>query len=130
MPEQPDLDAMCDSLCASLDRYVPPLVVRSGSVTGKRDHQLWSERKVVVDGRPRKEIYFAGVIVQKGYVGLYFMPVYTHADARDLFAPELLRLLKGKSCFHITHLGDELLGHVDDALAKGYALYRERGWVE
>jgi hypothetical protein len=125
-----DLDEIFDLLTAALDRYVPPLVARTGGVTGKRDRQLWSEKDVVVAGRRRKEVYFAGAIVQKRHVGFYFMPVYTHADARGLFAPELLDLLEGKSCFHVKRLDDDLLAHVEDALARGFELYRERGWVD
>lgn len=130
MPETADLDAIFERLERSLRRYAPPLVVRSGSVTGKRDCQLWSEKAVEVAGRKRDEVYFGGLIVQKGYVGFYFMPVYTHAEQTAVFAPELLTLLRGKSCFHVRRLDDELEGHVEAALATGFELYRERGWVE
>ena len=130
MPETTDLDAIFDRLERSLRRYAPPLVVRSGSVKGKRDCQLWSEKAVEVAGRKRDEMSFAGLIVQKGYVGFYFMPVYTHAEQTAVFAPELLALLRGKSCFHVRRLDDELQGHVDAALATGFELYRERGWVD
>jgi len=129
MPEETNLDAIFDRLESSLRRYVPPLVARSGSVSGKRDYQLWSERAVDIEGRKRNEVYFAGLIVQKGYVGFYFMPVNTHVERKTTFAPELLALLKGKSCFHVKRLDDPLHGHVDAALAAGFALYRERGWV-
>ncbi len=125
-----DLDAIFDRLVAILLGYSPPLVVRSGGVAGKRDFQLWSEKDVTIDGRPRKEVYFAGAIVQKGYVGFYFMPVYTHAERKSLFAPELMALLKGKSCFHVKELDAALVVHVEEALAHGLELYRERGWVE
>jgi hypothetical protein len=74
-------------------------------------------------------VFFAGAIVQKGYVGFYFMPVYTDAERSDVFASELLPLLEGKSCFHVKELDDDRLGHIEDALAKGFRLYRERGWV-
>ncbi len=129
MPEPADLDAIFDRLETSLRRYVPPFVERTGGVKGKRDRQLWSERAVEVAGRKRDEVSFAGLIAQKGYVGFYFMPVYTHAEQTAVFAPELLALLKGKSCFHVKRLDDALVGHVDAALATGFALYRERGWV-
>jgi hypothetical protein len=129
MPET-DLDAIFDRLETSLERYVPPFVVRSGGIPGKRDYQLWSGKTVEIEGRKRNEVYFAGLIVQKGYVGFYFMPVYTHAGQKLLFAPELLALLKGKSCFHVRRLDDDLVAHVERALAAGFALYRERGWVD
>jgi hypothetical protein len=125
-----DLDEIFDRLEAALRAYAPPLAVRSEGVKGKRDVQLWSVRPVVIEGRKRKEVYFAGLIGQKGYVGFYFMPVYSHADRKALFAPELLALLKGKSCFHVKRYDAELDGHVRDALARGFELYRERGWVE
>ena len=129
MPESADLDAIFDRLEASLLGYVPPLAARTGGVTGKRDCQLWSEKAVEVRGRKRDEVYFAGLILQKGYVGFYFMPVSTHSEQTAVFAPGLLALLKGKSCFHVKRLDDELAGHVDAALATGFDLYRERGWV-
>jgi hypothetical protein len=128
--EAAELDEIFDRLQALLGEYAPPLAARSGSVKGKRDYQLWSERPVVVAGRKRKEVYFAGLIGQKGYVGFYFMPVYTHEDRRALFAPELLELLQGKSCFHVKRLDPALERHVRDALARGFELYRERDWVE
>ena len=124
-----ELSEIFDRLEALLASHVPPFTVRAG-VRGKRDYQLWSERPVEIDGRKRDEVYFAGLIAQKGYVGFYFMPVYAHSDRTQLFAPELLALLKGKSCFHVKRLDDGLERHVEDALAKGVALYRERGWVD
>jgi len=129
MPETADLDEIFDRLEASVRRYAPPLAARAGGVTGKRDCQLWSEKAVEVAGRKRDEVFFAGLIVQKGYVGFYFMPVYTHSEQTAVFAPELLALLKGKSCFHVKRLDDDLVGHVDAALATGFDLYRDRGWV-
>ena len=131
MPETSvDLDEIFDRLEGQLARYAPPLVVRTGVVQGKRDFHLWSERPVEIAGRKRKEVSFAALIAQKGYVGFYFMPVYADRERRELFAPELLALLKGKSCFHVKRLDDELDRHIEDALARGFELYRKRGWVD
>ena len=125
-----DLTEIFDRLERLLSQYAPPLVVRSGGVKGKRDYQLWSERPLVIEGRRRKEVYFAGIIGQRGYIGFYFMPVHTHEDQVELFAPELLALLQGKSCFHVKRLDDSLERHIEDALSHGFELYRQRGWVE
>jgi hypothetical protein len=124
-----DLDEIFDRIEASLRRYSPPLSARTGTVRDKRDLHLWSEKDVEIDGRKRAEVFFAGAIVQKGYVGFYFMPVYADSERKDLFAAELLRLLKGKSCFHVKELDDDLEGRIDEALAQGFELYRERGWI-
>lgn len=121
-----DLTAIFHSLKALLSAYAPPL-------TPKRDepgyYDLWSAKDLAIEGRKRKEVYFAAAIIQKGYVGFYFMPVYAETELKAVFAPELLKLLKGKSCFHVKKLTPELLGHVEAALKVGYALYQQRGWV-
>jgi hypothetical protein len=92
-------------------------------------YDLWSIKDLVIDGRKRKEVFFAGLIIQKNYVGFYFIPIYTDTDLKEVFKPELLKLLKGKSCFHIKKLDDELKRQIEEALEIGYELYRENGWI-
>lgn len=92
-------------------------------------YELWSLKDLVIEGRKRKEVFFAGLIIQRGYVGFYFMPVYADNDIKSLFKPELLKLLKGKSCFHIKKLDEALEKQIEEALETGYQLYKERGWL-
>ena len=92
-------------------------------------YDLWSFKEVIIDGRKKKEVYFAGIIIQSRYVGLYYMPVYADTNLKDVFEPRLLGLLKGKSCFHIKEIDDELEKQIDSALREGYNLYKERGWI-
>ena len=94
---------------------------------GKYD--LWSFKDLEIMGRKRKEVAFATIIVRKGYVGLYYMPIYTDTDLAEVFEPELLSTLKGKSCFHIKKLDPQLREQIEKALKTGYQLYEERGWV-
>lgn len=121
-----DLQAIFEAVRSLLAAYAPPL-------TPKRDepgyYDLWSVKDVVIEGRKRREVYFAGLIIQGGYVGFYFMPVYADVEIKAVFAPELLKLLKGKSCFHVKALTPELLAQIEAALKSGYALYQQRGWV-
>jgi hypothetical protein len=116
-----DLQQIFERLRSALAEHSPPFVARTVGVKDKLDYQLWSDKDVVIDGRPRKEVYFAGLTAQKGYVGFYYMPVYAQLEIGQLFAPELLELLKGKSYFHINRLDDELLGQIRDALDAGTA---------
>lgn len=37
--------------------------------------------------------------------------------------------MSGKSCFHLKTIDDQLLGHLSAGLDRGFALYRERGWL-
>lgn len=92
-------------------------------------YELWSEKDIVIDGRRRSEVYFAGLIIQKSYVGFYYMPIYADTDAVRFFGAELLATLKGKSCFYIKKLTPEIRTQIVEALSKGLELYRQRDWV-
>ena len=72
---------------------------------------------------------FASVIIQKSYVGLYYMPVYTNPEMKKIFPPELLALLKGKSCFQIRISDARLVAHIQSALASGFRQYKKNGWA-
>ena len=121
-----DLQAIFGATKPLLQAYQPPLVPKTDT---ERYFDLWSLKPVVIDGRKRKEVFFASLVIQKDYVGFYFMPIYAETDLKTVFKPELLRLLKGKSCFHIKKLDDELLRQIKAAVKIGHALYQERGWV-
>ena len=92
-------------------------------------YDLWSFKNVVIDRRKRKEVFFASIIIHSKHVGFYYMPIYTDTDLKEVFKPELLKLLKGKSCFHIKKLDTELEKQIEEALKIGYQLYEERGWI-
>ena len=121
-----DLPAIFSELKSLLQAYAPPLTPK---IDTEGSFDLWSQKDLVIEGRKRKEVYFAGLIIQKSYVGFYFMPVYVDTEMRAFFPPELLRHLKGKSCFHIKTLTPELREQIRAVLQSGFALYQQRGWV-
>lgn len=121
-----DLNNIFNALKTELTVFSPPFVIRNETA---RRFELWSGKDLVIEGRRRKEVYFAGLIIQKGYVGFYFMPVYIEAEMKQVFPPELLRLLKGKSCFHVNNLNGNTLIGIRAALKTGFDLYQQRGWV-
>ena len=57
------------------------------------------------------------------------MPICTDIQLKKTFNPELLKLLKGKSCFHVKVLDESLEQQIDEALKIGHELYRKRGWI-
>lgn len=121
-----ELNEIFQQLKGRLKQYQPPLVAK---VDEDAHFELWSVKDLVIDGRKRKEVYFAGLVIQKGYVGFYYMPVYASEAMKSMFSPELLKLLKGKSCFHVKKLDPQLLDQIDSALSVGFRNYQERGWV-
>ena len=109
-----------------LNKYEDPLVPKY-NLDSKYD--LWSVKDIEIAGRKRKEVYFAGLIIQSTYVGFYFMPIYAETSLEKVFKPELLKLLKGKSCFHIKELNADLEKQIAKALDAGYRLYKKRKWI-
>jgi len=126
--ELTDFQGIFDSIKKLLAKYAPPLV--QGNVkTTKQQYHLWSKDKVSIEKRKPKQVYFAGIIIQKNFVGFYFMPVYSDTKLVDFFEPELLSLLKGKSCFHIKKLDVKTKGQIDRALKLGFREYKKRKWI-
>lgn len=91
---------------------------------------LVSEKEVEINGKKKPEVYFAGTLVQKGYVGFYFMPVYAEPGFKKQIQPELLSCLKGKSCFYIKKDDPNLFDQIEDALQLGYTEFKKKGWVD
>ena len=126
-----DLEALYQSLKSLLLEFETPRpgVVLEGRSASDTDFDLWSVRDVVIEGRHRKELFFAGIRLQKSFVGFYFFPVYCLPALTQSLAPGLLKLLKGKSCFHVKTLEGGLRDQIRDALSLGIDGYRVHGWV-
>ncbi|MEJ2880842.1 hypothetical protein [Pedobacter sp. GR22-6] len=92
-------------------------------------YDLWSERHVLVEGKERTEICFASLEIGKDQVLLDFMPVSGDEEIGEVFDPALLDLRKGDSSFHIKELDEKLLLHIENALANGFRIYKEKAWV-
>ena len=90
---------------------------------------LISKKPVEILGRKKGELWFASALVQKGYVGFYYMPVYGDAKVKELIKPELMKCLKGKACFHIKNYDREIFLQIKDALRVGFVLWKKRGWL-
>ena len=123
---QEELVDIYNQLKSILKKYEDPLLPKL-DLDSKYD--LWSFKDVVIDGRKRKEVFFASIVIQSSYVGFYFMPIYTDTPLKEVFSPELLKLLKGKSCFHIKKIDQNLKTEIKKAIDIGYKLYKNRGWI-
>ncbi len=93
-----DLTEIFKELKELMKKYENPMVSKMDLDSR---YELWSVKDLVIEGRKRKEVYFGGLIIQSNYVGFHFMPVYVESDIKTMFNENLLKLLKGKSCFHI-----------------------------
>ncbi|MCW3114191.1 MAG: hypothetical protein JWR18_2587 [Segetibacter sp.] len=124
-PGQPQLVQIFDTIKAIMKPYVKGSIEEAGEKPGL--YGLISKKPFETDGRKFDEVYFAGIIVQKGYVGFYYMPIYCYETLKSQLKPELLKCLKGKTCFYIKKNDPVLFKQIDEALAVGYESYQKRG---
>ena len=131
MPEKDGLDRIFDELKKIMESFSPPFSVKTPSeaLKKKRSYELTSYKEVTIAGRPKDEVYFAGIIKQKDYVGFYYMLAYADPEVKRQLSPDFLKLLKGKSCFHIRSTERPILEQVKKALDLGLKGYQEREWV-
>jgi hypothetical protein len=129
-PAKLGLSEMYDELERLLLKFAQHFTVRSGRVQDKRDCHLVSVRDVVISERKYAEVSFASVIQQKDYIGFYFMPVYTVPELREKLPATLLRMLKGKACFHVKDLTADIRNAIEEALSIGVHAYQENDWLE
>lgn len=126
------LESVYESLHQLLSRYAPPLKTTGGGVRGKKDLRLIVPKPVTLPGAyGGKPVHLevASIILQKGFVGFYFMPIYINPELKSKVPPVLLKLLKGKTCFHIQKLDPELLASIQATLDEGAKCYKARGWL-
>ncbi len=102
---------------------------RSG---GKRSFQLTVPKPVAIPGayggKP-VDLMMASVILQKDFVGFYLMCIYMNDEVKTKLSPSLLKLLKGKTCFHVKKLDTGLRKDIAAALELGTKSYMARGWI-
>ena len=85
---------------------------------------LWSSW-----GRKRDNMYFGSILIQGGFVGFYLMPIYAHPDLIQKLGPDLKKLLKGKSCFHVKKIKQDLLKQIKEAMEMGIECYRKMNFI-
>jgi hypothetical protein len=109
-----------------LQNYVPPLTAKKDSDTG---YEVWGTKQAMIAGKMKSEIFFAAFMVQKSFIGFYYFPIYTHPEIKKDLPPRLVKLLSGKSCFHIAEVDENLMQDIETALAFGFEFYTKQGWI-
>jgi hypothetical protein len=126
------LKTVFNSLYKILSRHSPPFKIKKGLVRNKRDLHLIAPKPVAIPGayggKPMDKAVTA-IIEQKGYIGFYCSPGHVVDGSRTDAPPEMMKFLKGKSCFHISRLDAGLEKEVEGALKAGTKLFKERGWL-
>ena len=118
------------SLYSAIKKLIAPYAKGKYSVKADRpgQYELYYGNEIEHLGRKYPEISFAGLLIQKGYVGFYFSPIYVDLSLKNKLKSELIKTLKGKTCFHIKKEDPVLLQQIKDALQIGYEYYTSKGW--
>jgi hypothetical protein len=120
-------DEIYASFESLLKKHAKPFAIVPYAGT-KKGMMLYSKDEVRALGK-KQRMCFAGLMDHKSHVGFYFMPVYADPSLKKKLAPEFVKLLKGKSCFHIKKTSPELMKQANEALKIGLEHYRKNGWV-
>ncbi len=81
--------------------------------------------KKKVDG-----IYFSTVVPKPKDVRFYFFPTYSHKEQLGELPENLKKALKGKSCFHVKYMDDELEDNLKELVRKSVKLYQDDGLLK
>ena len=124
--ETKDFNEIMAELKKLLTRYNNELKVTKNS---DKAYELTIDKPVSLAGRKYDNLFFASCMLQKGHVGFYFFPVYTHPAAFPAIPDELKKTLKGKSCFNLKKWNDAIAAQVEDILQQGLELYKKEGLI-
>jgi len=116
-----DLTTIQETLQNILTAHSPALEVRKND--GKT-FEIAGTKEVMQGKQKVSGHYFASIMSKPKDIRLYFFPIYTHVDSFSI-SDDLKKCLKGKSCFHIKKLSDEMVGELAEMIATGVSLYEK-----
>lgn len=121
-----DLKEIENTLKDLLKAQVPPLRIRHEAEQGFEV----CGTKEAMQGRQKVDgFYFASVIPKSNDVRFYFFPIYTHPTRYTELSEDLRKALKGKSCFHIKRLSEEVEQELKSMIDRGVEIFTEEGYV-
>ncbi len=122
-----DITEIRESLKNTLEDFLGPLKVRvdkpsNFEVNGTIEAP---QGKKMVQG-----IYFSSIVPKEKDVRFYFYPAYTHPEEFENISDKLRKFKKGKSCFHVKYLDEELEIEIKQMVSKAIEVYRKDGWLD
>src|ERR1700680_3534769 len=118
---QPELLPLFESIKGILSEYVEGNYILKGDRQGL--YEVYYDKEIEIIGRKYPQLWFASILIQKGYVGFYFFPIYVQPELKGKLEPVLLKCLKGKTCFHIKKNDPQLMQAIGQALQVGFEAY-------
>lgn len=118
-----------NSLLKLMEKFSPPLVMNKKSAMGfeliGNTPATYGHKKEIVPG-----MYFASSTFRKDSVVFYFFPIYGAPKEFQSLAPNTLKTLKGKTCFHFRKEEDVNEKELNAMMKKGIEVFKKQGWMK
>ena len=75
-------------------------------------------------------MYFASTTSRKNSVVFYFFPCYTQPQSFKKVAPQTMKCLEGKTCFHFTDTTQVVEKEIAAMFQLGIEFYKKEGWIK
>jgi hypothetical protein len=115
-------------LSTALAKCSPPMVITRQSENGME----LIGNKPVPYGYSKKIVpgmYFSSFVVRKDMVSFYFFPMYMQEGFKELI-PEMIKTLKGKTCFNIRKPEQINEKELSALLKKGITAWKKQGYLK
>lgn len=82
----------------------------------------------VMQGKKKVDgFYFSSLVPKPKDVRFYFFPAYTHPEAFNDLSESMQKFKKGKSCFHVKYLDEDLEKEIQGMVEKAVEIYKKDG---
>ena len=121
-------DEISAKLRKALTKCSPPMVISRQSekgmeLIGNKPVPYGYDKKIVPG------MYFSSFVVRKDMVSFYFFPMYMNDEFKKLI-PEMIRTLKGKTCFNIKKPEQVNEKELAALLKKGVSAWKNQGYMK
>lgn len=97
------------------------------------DHyELWTNegyRTTSLHPVNKRGIQFAAIMIYTGHITFYFQPLYIDSSLKEALGESLKPFFRGKSCFHLKEVTDQITHDIKELLKKGWQSYQKLGLV-
>lgn len=107
-----DLIEIFQTIRATLQPYAT--LGFSNRVNSEQEYDLWADKKVLINGEERTELFFVRLKITDRVVSLDILPEEVNAHESPLLIKEL---------------DDVSLNQIEGRIAAGYKIFKENEWV-
>ncbi len=112
-----------------LQKQSPPMIVSKNTkdcfeLIGNKPVSYGS-KKVMAPG-----MYFSSVFARKDMISLHFFPIYMKKEMFEPLIPNMIKLLKGKSCFNFKKPEDVNEKELNALIKKGIEAWIKLGYMQ